>query len=175
MTNVLIIFSVIVLSLSLFTWATIWSRMNAGVRTASLVGFLLLAIAAYPAMFEVLGWPKPLSVSWRLDGETTVLSYKLDPGEAIYLYIDGDPEPRSVVMGWSEETAEKLYKAGRRSRGGGDKTGKFKMKFNWSLDKHVRPEFYVDPPESHPPEKDPPPAAPLYDRSSQRGSHPSDL
>ncbi len=173
MTNVIMIFIGLVLFYALFCWATIWSRVDSKIRTASVMGFLLIALASYPAMFEVLGWPKPLPASWRLDGETTVLSYKLDPGEAIYLYIDGDPEPRSVVVVWSDQTAEKLHKAGQESRRQGDKEGKFKMRFDFSLNK-LKTEFYTNPPESNPPEKDPKPAPPIYDRSRQ-GGHPRDL
>lgn len=164
MTNIIMIFSAIVLSYSLFTWATIWSRVDTNVRTVALVSFLLLALASYPAMFEVMGWPKPIAAAWRLDGESTVLSYKLDPGEAIYLYVDGDPEPRSIVLAWSDEVAEKMHQAKEESRGQGDKDGKFKMRFDFSLDKNPRPEFYTNPVESRQPAKDSRPMGPVYER-----------
>lgn len=153
MTITTIIFAGILVTWAVYTWVTIWSRRETFIRTAAVMGFMLLTVFIVPMWNETLGWPKPLWGAWQLQGTQTILSYKFIPGEAIYLYVDGSPEPISVVMPWSERAALKIQDARKGSQDNGDRSGKFFLDFDWTIIDGLKPLFHTIPIPAQPPPK----------------------
>ncbi len=116
-------FAVLLAIMGLLTWATIWSRREIWIRTAAINVFLVSVLLIPLGGLNVLGWHRP--ARFGPDDKMMVLAYKLVRDEAIYLYVDRDGEPISLVLPWSDKDAEDLTRAGRRAREEGDKEGRF--------------------------------------------------
>lgn len=73
-------------------------------------GFAVVALVGFA---ETLGQPRPSILEWRDLAGATVLAYKLDEPNAVYLWIEGDP-PTSYRMPWlSGAAAKSLHDAAR--------------------------------------------------------------
>ena len=126
---------------------SIWSPRKLWVK----VGAVTLAAAfmplSYASFADLLSKPKPVALEWfhRSMSEATVLSARMQEGEAIYLWLQlpGTAEPRYYKIGWSEDVAKQLQQAMREAE---KNQGGLKMELpfenTWDKDK---PMFYALP------------------------------
>jgi hypothetical protein len=125
----------------LAAWLAIWSRRATPARHVSMAVLLLGFVAVAVVAVEAMGFPKPLTSAWRMNGEARVIGIKMVQDVAIYIYVDRGPgAPRSYVMPWSNAMASKLQ--GLFDEG---ENGEFMMKFEWSWERRQPPEFYALP------------------------------
>jgi hypothetical protein len=71
------------------------------------IAFAVIALATGPATLLTLGHAAP----WQPDGKFTVLGARIDVDEAIFVLLDGQPEPRLYKLPYSAKTANELQKA----------------------------------------------------------------
>jgi hypothetical protein len=149
--------TVMQLLMSLFALATL---LAAGLATISIwsprklwvkVGAVLLAACfmpiSYASFTDLLSKPKPVALEWfnRSMTEATVLSARMQEGEAIYLWLQlpNSPEPRYYKIGWSEEVAKQLQQAMREAeKNQGGMRMEMPFENTWDTDK---PMFYALP------------------------------
>lgn len=98
------------MTLSLTLWAIlivaigIVAFINPNRRQA--IAFTVVAAASVAIPLAALGYPTP----WRPAGTLTVLGVQVDVDKAIYVMVAG-PEPRLIVLPYSEQTAQQLQEA----------------------------------------------------------------
>jgi hypothetical protein len=112
------------------------------------------SVALYPALFlaivgstvDILGAAKPLRLEWRVASEWQVLSYHLDEGVGIYVWLvrPGETEPRAYRLPWDVREAEKLQQAARDAAEGGGRLSMRVPQIGLSLDTDP-PQFYSTP------------------------------
>jgi hypothetical protein len=87
-------------------------------RLALLVLVLIVPVAIV-GVHELLGRPKPAALEWVRDfpGGATVIGYRLQEPEAIYLWLvfPDETEPRAYALPWNLGTAEQLQDVHRRA------------------------------------------------------------
>ena len=94
----------------------IWSRRRPLWKTiavALVAGALPLGFFAY---VDLLAKPKPMRLEFRDFGETEIISAVLKEGEAIYLWLNVDGQPRYYEAEWNEAVALELQTAMREAR-----------------------------------------------------------
>lgn len=86
----------------------------------------LLMPAAYVAMVELMGRPKPVWLDWlggpaHAGGDAEVLAEQMREGEAIYLWLrlPGAAEPVAYRLPWDEQAARALHEARRQTEKSG--------------------------------------------------------
>jgi hypothetical protein len=82
-------------------------------RTIAVTVYVLLIAVVYSGSVDLLGRPKPVRLEWR-DLETAeVLGSSLRENEAIYVWLQADPEgePRVYALPWNIDTAQQLQTA----------------------------------------------------------------
>lgn len=131
----------------------IWAPRRFTLKLGALAVACAFLPAAYGAMLDLLGKPKPAAFEWWLARapEATVLGSSLAEGKAIYLWlqVDGVPEPRAYLVPWDRRLAEQLQQAGREA---GERQAAVRMRlpFESTLDDR-RPRFYALPQPALPP------------------------
>lgn len=101
MNELTLIFAGIAVVLGLHAW--LWYTRR---TVLAMLGLLLLFIGTYVFSAQLLGLPKPLSLT--VEAQTrTVLWASIRPGDGIYVVLDG---PRLHVMDWDYEQAKALQK-----------------------------------------------------------------
>ncbi|MGF1476787.1 MAG: hypothetical protein ACFB6S_14610 [Geminicoccaceae bacterium] len=154
---------------SLLGMISIWSPRHLLIKATALVTTVLFLPVAYAAMTELLSKPKPISLEW-LQGdasEADVLASRMVEGEGIFLWLQLSDleEPRSYVMPWNQENAEKLQEAMREAEEQGSSV-RMRNPFEPSLD-DAEPKFYALPQPALPPKDlaEPPPE--VYEHPGQ--------
>ena len=102
---------------------TVWSRRRAFWKSIALALVILAVPLGYFAYVDLLAKPKPMRLEFRDLGETEVISAVLKEGEAIYLWLNVEGEPRYYEMAWSEGVALELQTAMREARRTGTGVG----------------------------------------------------
>lgn len=95
-------------------WLAVWSRSDTWGRSAAVVLFLAAMPTIGLAAVESLGWHRPISLAWDLDGgDYRVLAAKMVQDEAIYIYIDDETrmEPRPLLLPWDNDVANAIQRA----------------------------------------------------------------
>lgn len=69
--------------------------------------FMLITALTGPATLLTLGHAAP----WQPDGKFAVLGARIDVDEAIFVLLDGQPEPRLYKLPYSAKTASELQNA----------------------------------------------------------------
>jgi hypothetical protein len=81
--------------------------------------FILLALVAYGGTFEILGAAKPYFLEWReLNGKKVIGAHWIE-GEAIWIWLLVDGEPKQYKLPWSQREAEQAQKSRRKSKENG--------------------------------------------------------
>ena len=128
-------------TISIWAPRKLWVKVGAVVLAA---GFMPLSYASFA---DLLSKPKPIAFEWfqRSMSEATVLSARMQEGEAIYLWLQlpDTPEPRYYKIGWSVEVAKQLQEAMREAEKNGSGM-KMELPFENSWDKDS-PQFYALP------------------------------
>ena len=70
------------------------------------IAFAIVAAASVAIPLAALGYPTP----WRPSGTLTVLGVQVDVDKAIYVMVGG-PEPRLLVLPYTEQAAQQLQQA----------------------------------------------------------------
>ncbi len=102
---------------------TVWSRRRALWKSIAVALVVLVLPLGYFAYVDLLAKPKPMRLEFRDFGETDVISAVMKEGEAIYLWLNVDGEPRYYEMPWSDAVALELQKAMREARRIGTSVG----------------------------------------------------
>lgn len=71
------------------------------------IAFAIVAAATIAIPVAALSFPSP----WLPLGPQTVLGARIDVDKAIYVMLDGSPEPRLFVLPYTEQTAQQLQAA----------------------------------------------------------------
>ena len=134
-----------------------WSPRKVWVKVTALAVAALFIPAAYTAMGELFGRPKPIALEWSRSGlpDAAVLAAEMREDVAIYLWLtfEGVAEPRSYVLPWDEKLARQLQEARREAQAKG--TGvRVRQPFEEGLDEQ-RPKFYAAPQRVLPPKEAP--------------------
>lgn len=99
------------MTLSLLLWlafvvaTAIIAATNPKLRQA--IAFAIVAAATFGIPLAALSFPSP----WLPSGPQTVLGVRIDVDRAIYVMLDGSPEPRLFVLPYTEQTAQQLQAA----------------------------------------------------------------
>jgi hypothetical protein len=82
-------------------------------RAASVGLYIVLLAMVYAGSTELMGRSKPLRLEWRNASEAKVIAATMKENEAIYVWLDieGQSEPRSYALPWSQEMAQQLQRA----------------------------------------------------------------
>ena len=84
----------------------------AGGRWFAAAGLALGLLVAYVGLVETMSRPKPVGLEFtnRYANTAKIIAYQFAEPDAIYLWLElpGQPEPRSYVVPWSIDTAEKM-------------------------------------------------------------------
>ena len=126
---------------------SIWSPRKLWVKVGAVFLAACFMPISYASFADLLSKPKPVALEWfnRSMIEATVLSARMQEGEAIYLWLQlpNSAEPRYYKIGWSEEVAKQLQQAMREAE---KNQGGMKMELpfenTWDTDK---PMFYALP------------------------------
>ena len=111
--------------------------------------YAVLCVAVVAGLVEMRSQPKPLALEWRSQEDMDVLWYQLLEGEAILILLQMPSGPRYFSMGWDEETAEQLLRAGGEADEG---NGQLKMRrLEPSLETDEEPLFHASPWLANPP------------------------
>ena len=98
------------MTLSLTLWAILVIAIGLVAATnpsrRQAVAFAIIAAATIAIPLAALGHPTP----WRPAGTLTVLGVQVDVDKAIYVMVGG-PEPRLIVLPYSEQAAQQLQEA----------------------------------------------------------------
>lgn len=98
------------MTLSLTLWAILVVAIGLVAATnpkrRQAVAFAVIAAATITIPLAALGHPTP----WRPAGTLTVLGVQVDVDKAIYVMVGG-PEPRLIVLPYSEQAAQQLQEA----------------------------------------------------------------
>ncbi|MXZ81380.1 MAG: hypothetical protein F4Z15_08505 [Gammaproteobacteria bacterium] len=136
----------------------IWSRRKIGPRAAAVMVLLLLVLAGYFSLENLLGRPQHFShaVSDRPQEDSTVLAASLDEDNAIYLWIrhPGTSQPRYYRMEWDHDAAISLKRAIDQSLRDNSSI-MIDLEYEPSLEVREMPQFYNLPPPRLP--RKPPP------------------
>ncbi len=115
----------------------------------------ILIVTVYYAMSDMLGRPKPVSLSWLHAGadEFQVVAAQLDEPHAVYLWLrtPDAAEPRAFSMPWSEQAARQLSKAQREADRHGSEVVMRMKRSNPEADDE--PMFYTEPQPALPPKQ----------------------
>ena len=144
----------------------IWAPRATLSRSIAVLATAALIPLSYLGLNELLSKPKPIERAWfePRAGEATLLGVSLNEGKAIYLWLqlDGSREPRSYVLPWHSELAERLQQLIREAiemEGVVRLANPFAKK---SLERLGELNIHVVPP-NLPPHKQPPPPAQIFD------------
>ena len=93
-----------------------WRQWSAG-RVMIVVGFIAIIAGLGFAAERLLGLPKPVEIELRATGEATLVSWTMQEGVAIWVWVTypGDPEPMSYRLPWESSQAQQLYEATSRA------------------------------------------------------------
>ncbi len=80
-------------------------------KIAAVLTFIALTGTVFAGSFELLGRPKPISLEFHDLKGSTILAYTLVEGEAIFLWIDRNGEPLTIVLPWSTQSAQEVQDA----------------------------------------------------------------
>lgn len=109
----MIALSAIVSATVLMVGGYLWWRLASWDAPALLV---CCAVGVWMASVSVMGLPRPaghaLLANWD---DFEVLSYQLDEGKAIYLWVQRD-QPIAYQLPWNEDTARKLHEAAENAK-----------------------------------------------------------
>jgi hypothetical protein len=98
------------MTLSLTLWAILVVAIGIVAATNPIrrqaVAFTIVAATSVAIPLAALGHPTP----WRPAGTLTVLGVQVDVDKAIYVMVGG-PEPRLLVLPYSEQAAQQLQEA----------------------------------------------------------------
>ena len=129
--------------------AASWTKTLALVLCAGLIG------VGYAGLAQLLGRPKPLSLSLlaHSTARLTVAGALMRENKAIYLWLltRNNPQPIAYVLPWSGKTARRLRKARQRARQLG--TGVTMARNLKPGNRHGKWLFYATPPAPLPPKK----------------------
>jgi hypothetical protein len=106
--NWLMLVCVFVVILGAFVFASV---KGARWKIVAVAVFLGLVVTVFGGAFELLGKPKPVSLEFRDLKGSTILAYTLVENVAIYLWIDRDGQPMTIVLPWSTEDAQNVQDA----------------------------------------------------------------
>lgn len=131
----------------------IWSRRMLLAKSAAIVLTVGLVGTGYSTTVELLGRPKPVDIEWSGHdlAEARVIAAEMREDVAIYVWlgIDGEEEPRSYVLPWSDEAAQQLHGAMQQAEEEGGEV-QMSQPFESSRDEQ-EPMFYATPIEALPP------------------------
>jgi len=101
-------------------WAAIRSPGRLWRRVAALLALALLVPLVYIDVTDLLGRPKPTTMTFLEDmrDEMVVVGADIREGNAIYLWVRRKDalEPRAYVLDWDVQTAEELKEASDTAR-----------------------------------------------------------
>jgi hypothetical protein len=143
---------------------SLWTPRRLAIKGMALLTTALFLPLAYASLVDLLSRPKPVDLEWWQSNaeEATVLGAQLQESQAIHLWLQlpGVAEPRSYVLPWNRETAERLQEAQREAEEqGGDV--RMRLPFEPSLDT-LEPKFYAQPQPALPPKDHAEQAPQLY-------------
>lgn len=99
------------MTLSLTLWAILVLAIGivaaVNPRRRQAIAFAIIAAATIAIPVGALSYPSP----WLPSGQQTVLGVRIDVDKAIYVMLDGSPEPRLFVLPYTEQTAQQLQAA----------------------------------------------------------------
>ncbi len=84
-------------------------------KIVAVVTFVLQTAIIFPGAFELLGKPKPVSLVFHDLKGSTILAYTFVEGKSIYLWIDLNGAPMTLVLPWSTEDAQDIQDAMERA------------------------------------------------------------
>lgn len=115
----------------------------------------VLVVTVHYGMSDMLGRPKPVSLSWLQAGadEMQVVAAQLDEPHAVYLWLrmPEAAEPRAFSMPWSEQAARQLSDARRKAEQHGTEVVMRMKQSNPEADDE--PMFYAEPQPALPPKQ----------------------
>jgi hypothetical protein len=102
----------------------IWSPRSLPVKLGAALVVACSLAAAYAALVDLLGRPKPLALAGSersAIAQARVIAAQLVEDEVIYLWlqVDGAEEPRAYALPWTESAARELHEMRRRSEAEG--------------------------------------------------------
>ncbi len=97
---------------ALLATIAIWSPRATRIRVIAVIVTACFLPLGYLEMLELLSKPKPMAFEW-IDKDAalaTVLGVSFEEGEAIYLWLrlEDEPKPRYYVLPWRQSLAERL-------------------------------------------------------------------
>ncbi len=126
----------------------IWSRKRLSVRTAAVLGLIVLLLLNYAALFNLLGRPQPLRsfASTAIQEDSVVLAASIEEGVSIYLWLrhPRERQPRYYIMDWSHDAAMTLKRAMEQSLRN-QSTVMMSQNYERSLEDDRTPLFYALP------------------------------
>jgi len=152
-------FSVLALTVFMYLWVSS-PIMSKALRNWIGFSFPVFLIVVFVVQVDVLSRPKPTNLEFMKSGETMILSSRVVPDHAIYLWLlfKGEPEPRYYSIPWSPETARKLQEAIKQAGKNGRVMMSLPYQQSWGADSPFHPA-----PQPKLPDKmgiEPPPEAP---------------
>ena len=171
MDAVLYLYAIVIVLTATLATITVWAPRKLWIRVTAVICAGLLMPTAYASLNELLSRPKPMSLEWarKAVDDATVVSSKIEEGEAIYLWLqiaDMD-EPRAYVLPWNKNVAKQLHQAEREVGRRGGNVG-MRQPFESTLDES-QPKFYARP-QARAPMKPPPGDAPVQYQHPRQGS-----
>ncbi|MFQ5775518.1 MAG: hypothetical protein ACE5GS_13430 [Kiloniellaceae bacterium] len=167
MNDLLILFAGLGALAAILANIAVWAPRRLWIKLGALATTAVFLPAGYLALAEMLGRPKPIKIEWARQelAEASVLSSRMEEGEAIYLWlgVPGIDEPRSYVLPWNQRLARQLRGAERTAQQNGAQV-RMRSPFERSLDEREQ-KFYAAPPPP-PPLKRQPAENPLNFRHS---------
>lgn len=133
----------------------IWSRQDTKGRSAAIALFLISIPAIFGLFSQTLGNPRPYT--WEQlktfkNVDYLILGYKIDYEKAIYIYLNREGEPLSLVLEWNQETAQELQDVMKEVGPEGRGIMTIPRKFEHSLDENS-PQFHALPQQKFLPDK----------------------
>lgn len=155
MNDLLLLFGLAAALAAILANIGVWSPRKLWVKVAAVAAVALFLPLSYGSLTELLSRPKPVSIEWaqRELPEANVLGARMVENEAIYLWLgfEGQQEPRSYSLPWSQEAAEQLHEAQREAEEEGSQV-MMNMPFESTIDNLDR-KFYAAPRQAPPPKQ----------------------
>ena len=126
----------VIFFISIMTTMIVWSRKETRMRVLGICLFLVSIPLGAGVFASTLGLPVPLIQGVTApSGFWNILAVRIEINKAIYVYLDTPKGPRSYVLPWNPNTADKLSQGENNP----ETKGRGRMKilpFEFSWDEH---------------------------------------
>lgn len=104
----LVYIQVAILVFGVFTFLAVpWGRW----KVAAVLVFVALTVIINAGAIELLGKPKPISLVFHDLKGSTIIAYTFIEGKSIYLWVDLNGAPMTLVLPWSVRDAQDIQDA----------------------------------------------------------------